>query len=63
MTLDLAPRFEVVIAPEQGPRTKPKALNAALTLARGTYTAVFDAEDRPAPDQLRRALRCVPDAR
>ncbi|MEA2930047.1 MAG: glycosyltransferase XagB, partial [Hyphomicrobiales bacterium] len=25
-------------------------------LARGSYTAVFDAEDRPAPDQLHRAL-------
>src|SRR5438105_2064372 len=42
--------------PDRGPRTKPKALNAALMLARGTFTAVFDAEDRPAPDQLHRAL-------
>jgi hypothetical protein len=50
------PPFEIVIAPDSGPRTKPKALNAALTLARGTFTAVFDAEDRPAPDQLHRAL-------
>jgi cellulose synthase/poly-beta-1,6-N-acetylglucosamine synthase-like glycosyltransferase len=50
------PGFEVVISPLAGPRTKPKALNAALALARGAYVAVFDAEDRPAPDQLRRAL-------
>ena len=48
--------FETLIAPDHGPRTKPKALNAALALARGTFTAVFDAEDRPAPDQLHRAL-------
>ncbi len=48
--------FEVVVAPDIGPRTKPKALNVALSLARGAYTAVYDAEDRPEPDQLRRAL-------
>jgi len=54
--LELGPPFEILIAPDHGPRTKPKALNAALTLARGTFTAVFDAEDRPAPDQLHRAL-------
>jgi cellulose synthase/poly-beta-1,6-N-acetylglucosamine synthase-like glycosyltransferase len=54
--MNLGPPFEIVIAPKTGPRTKPKALNAALVLARGTFTAVFDAEDRPAPDQLHRAL-------
>jgi cellulose synthase/poly-beta-1,6-N-acetylglucosamine synthase-like glycosyltransferase len=53
---DLGAPFEILIAPDTGPRTKPKALNAALALARGTFTAVFDAEDRPAPDQLHRAL-------
>ncbi|MGE0844986.1 MAG: glycosyltransferase [Flavobacteriaceae bacterium] len=37
------------------PRTKPKALNAALHLARGELLTIYDAEDRPAPDQLRRA--------
>lgn len=54
----LEPRahFETLIAPAAGPRTKPKALNAALALAKGTFIAVFDAEDRPAPDQLHRAL-------
>lgn len=38
------------------PQTKPKALNCALPFARGAFIAVFDAEDRPAPDQLRAAL-------
>jgi hypothetical protein len=33
--LKLGPPFEVVIAPENGPRTKPKALNAALPFVRG----------------------------
>ncbi len=54
--LDLAPHYHVVVAPKHGPRTKPKALNAALAFARGAYVAVYDAEDRPAPDQLRRAV-------
>ena len=54
--LDLGPPFEIVIAPPEGPRTKPKALNVALPLARGPYTAVFDAEDTPERDQLRRAV-------
>lgn len=44
--------FEIVVAPEGGPRTKPKALNAALPFVRGKYVAVYDAEDRPEPDQL-----------
>lgn len=52
----LPPWFEVVVAPPIGPRTKPKALNAALPFARGSYIAVYDAEDVPAPDQLRGAL-------
>jgi len=48
--------FEVVLAPTAGPRTKPKALNAALPFVRGRYVAVYDAEDRPEPAQLRVAL-------
>jgi cellulose synthase/poly-beta-1,6-N-acetylglucosamine synthase-like glycosyltransferase len=54
--MDLGAPFEIVIAPAAGPRTKPKALNAALPFVRGRYVAVFDAEDRPEPQQLRIAL-------
>ena len=53
--LNLGPPFEIIMAPRIGPRTKPKALNVGLALARGVYTVVFDAEDAPEPDQLRRA--------
>ena len=56
--LGLGPPFEIIVAPAGGPRTKPKALNAALPFARGTFTAVYDAEDRPESDQL----RCAVDA-
>jgi cellulose synthase/poly-beta-1,6-N-acetylglucosamine synthase-like glycosyltransferase len=55
-SLSLGPPFEVIVAPDVGPRTKPKALNAALTFVRGVFVAVYDAEDRPEPDQLRLAL-------
>ena len=54
--MDLGAPFEIVVAPTAGPRTKPKALNAALPFVRGRYVAVFDAEDRPEPQQLRIAL-------
>ncbi len=54
----LPPRFEIITAAPIGPRTKPKALNAALPFARGTFVAVFDAEDVPDPGQLRAALAC-----
>jgi cellulose synthase/poly-beta-1,6-N-acetylglucosamine synthase-like glycosyltransferase len=50
------PHVQVLIAPDRSPRTKPKALNCALPFARGSFTAVFDAEDRPDPGQLRAAL-------
>jgi hypothetical protein len=54
--LDPMPHVQVLLAPTEGPRTKPKALNCALPFARGSFTAVFDAEDRPDPGQLRAAL-------
>ncbi|ABD05597.1 glycosyl transferases [Rhodopseudomonas palustris HaA2] len=50
------PHLRVLIAPAVGPRTKPKALNYALPFVRGGMVTVFDAEDRPEPDQLRAAL-------
>lgn len=49
------PRFSLVSVPDTAPRTKPKALDYALPLCRGAFVVVFDAEDRPDPDQLRQA--------
>ncbi|MEI9803677.1 MAG: glycosyltransferase [Pseudolabrys sp.] len=46
----------VITVPTVGPRTKPKALNVALPFARGSFTVIYDAEDRPERDQLRCAL-------
>jgi cellulose synthase/poly-beta-1,6-N-acetylglucosamine synthase-like glycosyltransferase len=47
----------VIAVPAGEPRTKPKALNVALPFAHGTFTVIYDAEDRPEPDQLRRAVQ------
>jgi cellulose synthase/poly-beta-1,6-N-acetylglucosamine synthase-like glycosyltransferase len=46
----------LVIVPPGGPQTKPRALNYALSAARGTFVTVYDAEDTPNPAQLRAAL-------
>jgi cellulose synthase/poly-beta-1,6-N-acetylglucosamine synthase-like glycosyltransferase len=53
--LSLSPIYEVILAPAGEPRTKPRALNVALPLARGDLITVFDAEDAPDSQQLRRA--------
>ena len=47
--------FRMVVIPPAEPRTKPKALNSGLTLARGDIVAVYDVEDTPDVLQLRRA--------
>jgi cellulose synthase/poly-beta-1,6-N-acetylglucosamine synthase-like glycosyltransferase len=48
--------FDVVRVPYIQPRTKPKACNFALHFARGEFTVIFDAEDRPERDQLKKAV-------
>lgn len=47
--------FRLVVCPLGEPRTKPRACNVGLGLATGEICVIFDAEDRPALDQLRRA--------
>lgn len=46
---------DIVVVPDRMPRTKPKALNYALQFATGELAVIYDAEDRPEPDQLRKA--------
>lgn len=53
--LQLPANYETVVAPAGWPRTKPRALNVALPLLRGGLAVIFDAEDVPAPGQLREA--------
>jgi hypothetical protein len=51
-----AAAFQVVEVPPAFPRTKPKAANYSLRFARGEFLVIYDAEDRPEPDQLRKAV-------
>ena len=53
--LGLADKFDVIVVPASAPQTKPKACNFALAFARGDLVVIYDAEDQPAPDQLRKA--------
>jgi len=48
--------FEIIVVPRSEPQTKPKACNFALRFARGEYLVIYDAEDRPEPDQLRKVV-------
>jgi hypothetical protein len=48
--------FEIIRVPPSQPQTKPKACNFALRFARGEYLVIYDAEDRPEPDQLRKVV-------
>jgi cellulose synthase/poly-beta-1,6-N-acetylglucosamine synthase-like glycosyltransferase len=48
--------FEVIRVPPSHPQTKPKACNFALQFARGEFLVIYDAEDRPEPDQLRKVV-------
>jgi glycosyltransferase XagB len=53
--LQLPANYETVVAPKGWPKTKPRALNIALPQLRGDLAVVYDAEDIPAPGQLREA--------
>ncbi len=55
-TLGLEGVFEIIRVPPSEPKTKPKACNYALRFARGEYLVIYDAEDRPEPDQLRKVI-------
>jgi len=52
----LDPHMQIVVVPDGQPRTKPRATQYAMQSAKGEYVVVYDAEDAPEPDQLRRAL-------
>jgi cellulose synthase/poly-beta-1,6-N-acetylglucosamine synthase-like glycosyltransferase len=51
--------MQLIVVPDGAPRTKPRAIQYALQFATGEYVVVFDAEDAPEPDQLRRALAAL----
>jgi glycosyltransferase XagB len=52
----------LVVVPDAPPKTKPKACNVGLLLARGELLVIYDAEDRPDPQQLRKAVAAFAQA-
>ncbi|WP_417309585.1 glycosyltransferase family 2 protein [Devosia sp.] len=54
--LKLPGTFEIVRVPPSEPKTKPKACNYALQFTRGAFVTIYDAEDQPEPDQLKKAV-------
>jgi cellulose synthase/poly-beta-1,6-N-acetylglucosamine synthase-like glycosyltransferase len=58
MSVGSAP-IAIILVPSAEPRTKPKACNFGLQGASGEYVTIFDAEDRPEPLQLRRAVAAM----
>lgn len=54
--LGLEAFFEIIRVPPSQPKTKPKACNYALHFARGELLTIYDAEDKPEPDQLKRVV-------
>ncbi|MFL0419524.1 glycosyltransferase family 2 protein [Sphingomonas sp. 179-I 2A4 NHS] len=55
-SLGLEGIFEIIRVPPSQPQTKPKACNYALQFARGEYLVIYDAEDKPEPDQLKKVV-------
>ena len=45
-----------ITIPNGQPKTKPKACNVGLFFSRGEYLVIYDAEDKPEPDQLKKAV-------
>lgn len=52
----LPSHFSIVVVPNRPPKGKPKACNFGLLQAKGSYVVIFDAEDVPEPDQLKRVI-------
>ena len=53
---DLPSHFHIVIVPSGLPKGKPKACNYGLIYARGEFVVIYDAEDLPERDQLKKAI-------
>lgn len=47
--------LKILIVPPGSPKTKPRALNYALSVAQGDLVTIYDAEDDPDPLQLQEA--------
>jgi cellulose synthase/poly-beta-1,6-N-acetylglucosamine synthase-like glycosyltransferase len=56
LAADLPPHFHLLAVPDSLPKTKPKACNYGIQQATGKFVVIYDAEDQPDPDQLKKVL-------
>ncbi len=54
--MQLPPDFTILTVPSGSPQTKPRACNFGLLQAKGQFVVIFDAEDKPEPYQLKKAV-------
>lgn len=54
--LDFPANFETIVVPFHLPKTKPKACNYGLFFCKGKYLTIYDAEDVPDSDQLKKVV-------
>jgi glycosyltransferase XagB len=54
--MDLPNYFDIVVVPHSLPKTKPKALNYGIKHTRGEMVVIYDAEDVPERNQLKKAV-------
>ena len=55
-SMPLPPSFTILTVPKGSPQTKPRACNFGLLQAKGQFIVIFDAEDKPEPYQLKKAV-------
>lgn len=61
MALEIPDYVQVIQVKHSLPKTKPKALNYTMPYVRGEYLTIYDAEDEPDPQQLKKALAAFQD--
>ncbi|WP_424933622.1 glycosyltransferase [Amaricoccus macauensis] len=59
---DLPPTIEVLVVPNDGLKTKPRAMNYALPFCLGEIVGIYDAEDHPEPGQIRKVVEHLKSA-
>lgn len=55
-TAHLPENFVIMRVPDAQPKTKPRACNFGLREAKGAFCVIYDAEDIPDPDQLKKSV-------
>lgn len=54
--MNLPKYYTILVVPDSHPKTKPKAMNYGLKKATGDYIVIYDAEDVPEVNQLKKAV-------